>query len=326
MGKSSKPTIGYRHFMYLYMGESIGPNDYLAGIKVGAHKDLDRFVDEVIAKIPAVIDDAYADLAGALAFYATTLDCFVDGERVVNSLQIGEYKLTNKKYELTYGVNRDWLDDENSGALAGALMKIRSGGSKFRQHPDALVASVFAANPVSADGVALFSASHKTNPLDSASASWSNLKSSRDLVADNLAKARAEMMLYRDASGDYMAANATLLIVPPSLEYTARKLTQAEMVPAASGTASETNILRGTFEILVVPQLEAQSSTTWYLADVSDPNDRPFIFQTRAPLEIVAKFSPEDDNVFEREEYIWGARCRYVAGAGNPYKIAKYTA
>ena len=35
MGKSSKPTIGYRHFMYLYMGESIGPNDYLAGIRVG---------------------------------------------------------------------------------------------------------------------------------------------------------------------------------------------------------------------------------------------------------------------------------------------------
>ena len=38
MGKSSKPTIGYRHFMYLYMGESIGPNDYLAGVKVGGKK------------------------------------------------------------------------------------------------------------------------------------------------------------------------------------------------------------------------------------------------------------------------------------------------
>jgi hypothetical protein len=37
VGKSSKPTIGYRHFMYLYMGESIGPNDYLAGVKVGGH-------------------------------------------------------------------------------------------------------------------------------------------------------------------------------------------------------------------------------------------------------------------------------------------------
>ncbi len=35
MGKSSKPTIGYRHYMYLYMGESIGPNDYLAGVRVG---------------------------------------------------------------------------------------------------------------------------------------------------------------------------------------------------------------------------------------------------------------------------------------------------
>jgi hypothetical protein len=35
MGKSSKPTIGYRHFMYLYMGESIGPNDYLAEVNIG---------------------------------------------------------------------------------------------------------------------------------------------------------------------------------------------------------------------------------------------------------------------------------------------------
>jgi hypothetical protein len=34
MGKSSKPTIGFRHYMYLYMGESHS-NDYLAAVKVG---------------------------------------------------------------------------------------------------------------------------------------------------------------------------------------------------------------------------------------------------------------------------------------------------
>jgi F5/8 type C domain len=34
MGKSSKPTIGYRHYMGLYMGESL-PNDYLSAIDVG---------------------------------------------------------------------------------------------------------------------------------------------------------------------------------------------------------------------------------------------------------------------------------------------------
>ena len=34
MGKSSKPTIGYRHFMGLYMGESL-PNDYLAAVEIG---------------------------------------------------------------------------------------------------------------------------------------------------------------------------------------------------------------------------------------------------------------------------------------------------
>lgn len=247
-------------------------------------------------------------------------------ERVVNSLKLGDYQLTNKKYELTYGINRDWLDDENTGAIQAALMKIRSGAAKFRQHPDSLIAAVIAANPTSLDGTALFSATHRVDPLDSSSTAWSNLRTTRALTADNLAKARAEMLSYRDASGDYMAANATLLIVPPSLEFTARKLTQAEMVPSTAGTASESNILRGTFEILVLPQLEAQSTTTWYLADVSDPNDRPFIFQTRRPLEVVSKFSIDDDNVFEREKYVWGASVRYVAGAGNPYKIAKYTA
>ena len=34
MGKASKPTIGFRHYMYLYMGESHS-NDYLAAVKVG---------------------------------------------------------------------------------------------------------------------------------------------------------------------------------------------------------------------------------------------------------------------------------------------------
>jgi hypothetical protein len=35
VGKSSKPTIGYRHYMGLYMGESHGPNDYLAAVEIG---------------------------------------------------------------------------------------------------------------------------------------------------------------------------------------------------------------------------------------------------------------------------------------------------
>ena len=34
MGKSTKPTIGYRHFMMLYMGESHS-NDYLAAVEIG---------------------------------------------------------------------------------------------------------------------------------------------------------------------------------------------------------------------------------------------------------------------------------------------------
>jgi phage major head subunit gpT-like protein len=99
-----------------------------------------------------------------------------------------------------------------------------------------------------------------------------------------------------------------------------------------SATATDNaqfNVYKGAYTVVVVPHLAASftsgSDSYWYLADVSDPEDRGLIFQEREAVEMVSLFSPTDANVFERNEYVWGTRARYTAAAGNPKRIFRRT-
>ena len=81
-------------------------------------------------------------------------------------------------------------------------------------------------------------------------------KSTQALTAPNYAAARAAMMSLTNAEGRPLQVRPTLLVVPPSLEGTARTLLNAEVIigdPTAGG--SQTNIWRGSAELLVVPGL-----------------------------------------------------------------------
>ena len=240
------------------------------------------------------------------------------GERHVNSIGLGSCTVTNKRYELTYGINRDQLADDQTGVL---LMKVRGGAAKFRMHPDRLMAAIFSANSTCLDGLALFHASHKVNPLGTAT--YANLQAGRPLTPANAALTRAEMAARLAADGDPLSPSPRLLIVPPTLEREALQIAVATTLPNDGATASQDNVLKGMFDVLVIPQLEAISTTQWYLADVSDPNDRPLIFQEREPLEFVQLFNPSDPQVFMRNEYLWGASYRAAAAAGNPAKITR---
>lgn len=264
-----------------------------------------------------------------MAIDAATIREWTEGERVRNGLVLNGPTVTNQKWELTYSIRREDLDDDLSGAVAMALSRVRSGAGKYLRHPDKLVFSVVKDNATSLDGLALFSASHKINPNDPGSATYSNTTSGA-LTASNLAAARAAMMELKSADGDVANEDPGVILVPPALEQTARKITQADSL-IYSGTATdnpETNVWRGSYTVVVAPQLSAAhggSDAYWYLIDATDMEDRPLIFQEREAVEIVSFFSPTDDNVFELDEYVWGTRARYTAAAGNPKKIARRT-
>lgn len=252
------------------------------------------------------------------------------GERVVNGVHVIGAEVVNKKWELTYGIPREAIDDDLKGITRQAVSQIRSGGAKFAKQPDKLCVAVLTGNTTCLDGLALFHASHKVNPADPASSTFSNTDSGA-LTPAEAAEVRAAMMSMVDPAGDPInEGEDQVLLVPPALETIARRTAQADII-IDSGTATDNvqaNVFKGAFTVVVEPRLGAAaggSDTAWYMVDASDPEDRAVIFQVREEVELVSLWNLTDPNVFNLDEYVWGLRARHVAAAGNPKKIFRRT-
>lgn len=261
---------------------------------------------------------------------AASIREWAEGERVVNGLVIEGASVTNQKWELTYGIRREDLDDDLTGTVAQAVSRVRSGGGKYQRHPDKLVFNVLKNNGDCLDGLALFHATHKVNPKEPGSATYANTTSG-SLTPTNAAACRTAMIELAGPDGDPVNENPNVLLVPPALETVARKIAQADEV-IYSNTATdnrEFNVYKGNYVVIVAPHLAASftggSDAYWYMLDTTDPEDRGLIFQEREPVELVTLFDLADANVFQRDEYVWGTRARYTAAAGNPKKIFRRT-
>lgn len=64
-----------------------------------------------------------------------------------------------------------------------------------------------------------------------------------------------------------------------------------------------------------VSNMQAGAGAPWYLLDLTKQL-KPFLFQNRKNPSFVAKDNPDDDNVFSRKEFLYGADSRNTAGFG----------
>ncbi|MBN7785141.1 Mu-like prophage major head subunit gpT family protein [Ponticoccus gilvus] len=64
-----------------------------------------------------------------------------------------------------------------------------------------------------------------------------------------------------------------------------------------------------------VSNFQGGAGAAWYLIDDTRAI-KPLIFQDREKAKIVPKTSLTDDNVFDRDEFVWGAKRRCAAGFG----------
>lgn len=80
------------------------------------------------------------------------------GDRIIENLETDGFEVTARKWETTFGVNRDDVAHDNHGLYATAVdLKVQVA----KRHKDVLAANVLSANTALAyDGVPLFSASH----------------------------------------------------------------------------------------------------------------------------------------------------------------------
>jgi phage major head subunit gpT-like protein len=224
------------------------------------------------------------------------------GPRLVRNLGEAAYTLVNKKFELTYGVGVDEIEDDTLGIYAPLFQEM---GDSAKKWPDQIVKTALQAgtSATTFDGVAFFASTHPLNPAGN----QSNNYTGNALNAANFATTRAAMSAYTGADGEVMGVNPNLLIVPPQLEGAARTILNAEL----SG-GGDTNIWRNSAELLVVPQL-ANQATTWYLADTTRPI-KPMIFQQRKAPEFASLTDLNSETVFHQDKFEFGVKSRGAAG------------
>jgi len=229
------------------------------------------------------------------------------GPRTIENLSEPAYTLENRKFELTIGVSVDDWADTNLGVYAPTFAEM---GRAAAEWPDVLTGEAVQLGDTTGlgfDGLSFFNTAHTLDPAGTQSNSLANA-----LTPANYQTARATMMSYTGEDGRPLKVMPTLLVVPPQLERAALEIINADMIPSDAGTASQSNVLRGSAQVLVVPEF-ADEPTVWYLADTSRPI-KPLIFQQRKPPMLVSKAQPTDDNYFFDQQMIWGTDARGAAG------------
>lgn len=238
------------------------------------------------------------------------------GERVVNNLRTRVTSVINDEFESTFAIPRAKFEDDKIGAYAPSVSML---GERSALWPDKLVIDALKAGTQvkTYDGQYFFDEAHPQDPdRPGVGTAQSNLFFSKALSAENYAAVRAAMMSYKDDFGVPLEVVPDLLVVPPALETTARKILNAEFIGQVYGSntaaAMETNVLKGTADVLVLPRLAGQD-TTWYLLSTKRVV-KPFIFQQRIAPEFAFLNRPTDVNVFSQREFQFGVRAR---GAGD---------
>lgn len=119
-----------------------------------------------------------------------------------------------------------------------------------------LVYAILTGNPAMSDGVALFHASHGN--LGAAA----DLADALDPAQPNpIAEMRKMMLLQKGIEGRYITVRPKFLIVPPELEETALKITNATILATKS---QDVNVVGPTLTPIVEPRLHDGSATAWF--------------------------------------------------------------
>ncbi len=253
------------------------------------------------------------------------------GARYVNSPSIRMQTLVNKLFEDTIGVPRTAMEDDKIGVYRPLMEELSRQAAVW---PDTMVSEAMIAgtSAVVYDNQYYFDTDHPVNMDDASikdlagSATQSNLLTSSALSAENLKTAISRMGGFVGADGRPMRLQATTLVVPTALQFTAREILNNQFIAkdllltgGQRGATVTENVMRGTLDLQVWPFLDAEPNN-WYVL-CNNRGFKPFIFQQRMAPEFVVLTRPDDHNVFNFDEFLYGTRCRGVAGYG-PWFLA----
>jgi len=224
------------------------------------------------------------------------------GEKHVQALAAGKYTARNEDWETTIEVDRNDIEDDRLGIYNTQAQM--AGDSAAELHDiivDDLKNGAFTSTGI--DGQYFYDTDHEVNGASVSNKGTKALSSATRAAADaSYGAARQAIMEFTDDEGMPLRLVPDTLEVPPALEATAKTLLNADKLDDGSS-----NPYKGTAKLVVNPGLT--SDTAWFL-HVTSKAVKPFIVQMRKRPVFVSQTSMENDDVFMKRKYKFGAEAR----------------
>jgi phage major head subunit gpT-like protein len=247
---------------------------------------------------------------------------FIDG-RQLQSITDFKYIISNETYELSFLINREYIDDDQTGLIMANVQEI---GARYAAEKNIRFAALLESGGTATwgvDGVAFFTDARTIGdsaPIDNNTTS--NITDPANPTASDIKAAlidmKAKMLSYQDDQGvvGYNAAAITMLhvIVPPYYEMPFREVLNASFISQTD------NVFQGFAKLTVNPYL---TSTDKFYLTANGATKKGMIYMSRTPLEIVMHDSMESYalnyglHVTSNE--------RDVMAYGDPRRIIRHT-
>lgn len=259
------------------------------------------------------------------------------GDRVIQPIAIRNQDITPDLYEATIGIPKTTFQD--SARIANVWNGVFANwGTQMAAFPDYLAgnALALASSVIGYDGKEICSDSHPIDPENPGAGTWSNLFANTPLTTENLASAYASFMQVPGRDGlpwSNRQPGSVKLVVPSQLAFAAEQAT-GEMVGrivqsdtgVAFGTSPETNVRLSKLGIEVVVLQTLTDQTTWFLMDTASGAYPTLVMGMREPFVITPMISPQSQNVFMKNQFLWGVTGRLAVGYALPQNLLQCSA
>ena len=241
------------------------------------------------------------------------------GDKHIKALALGNYYIKNLDWETTIAVDRNDIEDDQLGIYnAQAQMAGQSAGELYGDIVTALKNNAFTGTGM--DGATFYADAHTLTAADGTVRTQDNKLTAAlsaatlSAVVASYGAARLAIMGFTDEEGQPLGLIPDLLEVPPALEAVALIIANSDKL-----VDEAPNPYRGTCRVQVNPRLT--SSTAWMLHVTNRGAIKPFVLQTRKAPTFVSQTSMENDDVFNRREFKFGAEAR-AAGAYGFWQLS----
>ena len=225
------------------------------------------------------------------------------GDKVVKNLEAGKYYKANEDWEATIAVKRNDIEDDRLGLYN--TQSLQAGESAGELHDiivDDLKNNSFVQNGI--DGQYFYDTDHPVSGVSVSNKITAALSAATPAAAAaSYGALRLAIMSFKDEEGMPLRLVPDTLEVPPALESIAKILCEADKLQDQSP-----NPYKGTATVEVNPGLT--SATAYFLHVTKKQSVKPFIVQMRKKPVFVSQTSSENDDVFNRAEFKFGAEAR----------------